>query len=175
MIGTDSDARLGSDAIGAGFTLHGPLRRRHHQRRVDARARLRRRMPGAHELVYDNYNALVIGFGPTERASDAVFSLALYPRWVTLFFLFGATLPDPLGLLKGSGKQVRSIRLETASIVDTPGVGALLDAALAERIRRCRHTAAAGRSSSPCRPGSARGGRRRADDPTGEPSSQQRL
>ena len=89
-------------------------------------------MPGAHELVYDNYNALVIGFGPTERASDAVLSLALYPRWVTLFFLFGATLPDPLGLLKGSGKQVRSIRLETASIVDTPGVRALIDAALAE-------------------------------------------
>ena len=99
---------------------------------IDARARLRRRMPRAHELVYDNYNALVIGFGPTERASDAVFSLALYARWVTLFFLFGATLPDPLGLLKGSGKQVRSIRLETASIVDTPGVRALIDAALAE-------------------------------------------
>jgi len=99
---------------------------------IDARARLRRRMPGAHELVYDNYNALVIGFGPTERASDAVLSLALYARWVTLFFLFGATLPDPLGLLKGSGKQVRSVRLETASIVDTPGVRALIDAALAE-------------------------------------------
>jgi len=99
---------------------------------IDARARLRRRMPAAHELVYDNYTALVIGFGPTERASDAVLSLALYPRWVTLFFLFGATLPDPLGLLKGSGKQVRSIRLETASIVDTPGVRALIDAALAE-------------------------------------------
>ena len=99
---------------------------------IDARARLRRRMPGAHELVYDNYNALVIGFGPTERASDAVLSLALYPRWVTLFFLFGATLPDPLGLLKGSGKQVRSIRLATASTVDTPGVRALIDAALAE-------------------------------------------
>jgi len=99
---------------------------------IDARARLRRRMPGAHELVYDNYNALVIGFGPTERASDAVISLALYPRWVTLFFLFGATLPDPLGLLKGSGKQVRSIRLATASTVDTPGVRALIDAALAE-------------------------------------------
>ena len=99
---------------------------------IDARARLRRRMPGAHEPVYDNYNALVIGFGPTERASDAVLSLALYARWVTLFFLFGATLPDPLGLLKGSGKQVRSIRLETASIVDTPGVRALIDAALAE-------------------------------------------
>ena len=26
-------------------------------------------VPGAIELVYDNYNALVIGFGPTKRAA----------------------------------------------------------------------------------------------------------
>ena len=34
--------------------------------------RLRKQVPGAVELVYDNYNALVVGFGATERASDAV-------------------------------------------------------------------------------------------------------
>ena len=45
-------------------------------------ARLRERLPGAVELVYDNYNALVIGFGPSERASDATLSVAVYPRWV---------------------------------------------------------------------------------------------
>ncbi|HEU0175429.1 MAG TPA: hypothetical protein VFV58_14300, partial [Blastocatellia bacterium] len=45
-------------------------------------AKMRDRLPGAIELVYDNYNALVIGFSPTERASDAIFSIALYPRWV---------------------------------------------------------------------------------------------
>src|SRR5262245_18843481 len=39
---------------------------------------MRRRLPGAVELVYDNYNALVIGFGPSERASEAIFSIALY-------------------------------------------------------------------------------------------------
>jgi hypothetical protein len=48
---------------------------------------MRRRYPTALELVYDNYNALAIGFGPTERASDAIFSIALYPKWVSLFFL----------------------------------------------------------------------------------------
>ena len=51
-----------------------------------ALARMRRLVPGAVELVYDNYNALVIGFGPNERASDAVVSLAVFPRWVTLCF-----------------------------------------------------------------------------------------
>src|SRR5438270_9430930 len=94
----------------------------------EARAALRTmraRLPGAVELVYDNYNALVVGFGPTERASDAVFSIALYPRWINLFFLNGATLPDPHQRLKGGGKRVRSIVLETAATLDEPAVQAL--------------------------------------------------
>src|SRR6266542_837710 len=70
-------------------------------------SRMRERLPGAIQRVYDNYNALVIGFGPSEHASEAIFSIALYPRWVTLFFLQGAGLPDPHKLLKGSGKIVR--------------------------------------------------------------------
>src|ERR1022692_2413575 len=72
-------------------------------------AKMRARLPGAVQLVYDNYNALAIGFGPSERASEAIFSIALYPRWVTLFFLQGAGLPDPRRLLKGSGKVVPAI------------------------------------------------------------------
>jgi hypothetical protein len=43
-------------------------------------AAMRKRLPGATELVYDNYSALAIGFGPTDRASDAIFSIAVYPR-----------------------------------------------------------------------------------------------
>jgi hypothetical protein len=95
-----------------------------------ALAKMRKRLPGAVELVYDNYNALVVGFGPSERASEAVFSIALYPRWVNLFFLNGAGLHDPHRLLKGKGKQVRSIVLESADILDRPEVEALIAAAL---------------------------------------------
>ena len=94
-------------------------------------ARMRARLPGAVELVYDNYNALVIGFGPTERASDAVFSIALYPRWINLFFLNGARLPDPHRLLKGGGKQVRCIVVEDADTLERPAVLSLMKAALA--------------------------------------------
>jgi hypothetical protein len=97
-----------------------------------AHARLRRRLPGAVEMVYDNYNALVIGFGPSERASEAVFSIALYPRYVVLFFLQGVGLPDPNRLLRGSGKQVRSIILEAASTLDESPVQDLIAAALAK-------------------------------------------
>jgi hypothetical protein len=80
--------------------------------------KLRRLLPGAFEIVYDNYNALVIGFSPTDRTSDAFLSIALYPRWVTLFFLNGASLPDPSRILEGSGKQVRGVRISKASDLD---------------------------------------------------------
>ncbi len=96
-----------------------------------ARSKLRRLLPGAVELVYDNYNALAIGFGPTERASDAVLSIALYPRWVSLFFLQGAGLPDPSGLLRGSGSRVRSIVVEEPSLLDTTAVRQLIQVAVA--------------------------------------------
>jgi hypothetical protein len=93
-------------------------------------AKMRKRLPGALALVYDNYNALAIGFGPSERASEAIFSIALFPRWVSLFFLQGAGLPDPHKLLKGSGKQARHIVLEDAATLDKPAVRELMARAL---------------------------------------------
>lgn len=93
------------------------------------RQRLHARFPRSHELVYDNYNALAIGYAPTERASDVVVSFALYPRWVTLFFMKGAALPDPERLLGGSGRTVRSIRLRGAEDLDRPAILALIAAA----------------------------------------------
>jgi len=99
----------------------------------DARAQMRRRLPTATELVYDNYNALVFGYSPTDRTPHAFVSLALYPRWVTLFFLHGATLPDPMKLLSGTGKQVRGIRLGRAADLERPEIEALL----AQAVQRC--------------------------------------
>lgn len=94
-------------------------------------AKMRERLPGAVELVYDNYNALAIGFGPNEKASDAIFSIALYPRWVSLFFLqTGARLPDPKKLLKGNGKLVRHIVMKDASDLDNPAIKLLMNHAL---------------------------------------------
>jgi hypothetical protein len=96
---------------------------------------MRERLPGAIEMVYDNYNALVVGFGPTERASEAVFSIVLYPRYVSLCFLHGVGLPDPQKRLNGSGKQVRHIRLADETTLDDPAVWALMAAAVARSTR----------------------------------------
>lgn len=102
---------------------------------ADARAaltRMRQLVPGAVEMVYDNYNALVIGFGPTERASEGVVSLAIFPRWVTLCFIQnGPEIPDPTGLLKGSGSVVRHITLDSAKDLEKPAIRTLIKEALA--------------------------------------------
>ena len=95
-----------------------------------ALGRMRVRLPGAYELIYDNYNALAIAFGATENQSGIVFSIALYPRWVSLFFARGTELPDPKGLLQGSGKGIRHIALKDIALFDNPAVEALFAAAL---------------------------------------------
>ena len=95
-----------------------------------ALAKMRKRLPHAIELVYDNYNALACGFGPTERTSEAVFSIAIFPKNVSLFFLQGAALPDPKGLLQGEGNVVRFIRLEDEDTLDRSDVKAMMATAL---------------------------------------------
>jgi len=99
-------------------------------------AKMRQRLPGAAVLIYDNYNSLAIGFGPSEKPSEAIFSIVPYPRWILLFFLQGAGLPDPHGLLKGTGKVVRSIRLESAEDLDKPAIKELMAVALQSAKRK---------------------------------------
>jgi hypothetical protein len=91
---------------------------------------MRRRYPHAYQLVYDNYNALAIGFSPTEKTSEVIFSVAVYPRWVNFFFYYGKGLPDPERRLQGSGNQVRYIRLDSPDILNDPAIRALMDEAV---------------------------------------------
>jgi len=108
------------------------------------RRALRRRFPTAHEMVYDNYNFFVIGYSPTERPSDAFVSLAADRNGATLFFIRGAGLPDPAGLLQGAGKQVRFVRCGSATTLALPAVEALL-AAAADRLDPGLRTAGKGK------------------------------
>jgi hypothetical protein len=96
------------------------------------RSAVRKRFPGANELVWDNYNFFVIGYSPTERPTDSIVSIAARANGVGLCFLHGATLPDPKNLLLGSGKQNRFIRLESADVLAHPDVEALVRAAISQ-------------------------------------------
>jgi hypothetical protein len=95
-------------------------------------AKMRAPYPTAIQLVYDNYNALAIGFGPTEKTSQAIFSIAVFPRWVSLFFLQGKGLPDPDGILQGSGNVARHVRLTSADKLDEMSVKKLMEEAVAK-------------------------------------------
>ncbi|MGD0648069.1 MAG: hypothetical protein ABR971_08750 [Acidobacteriaceae bacterium] len=92
--------------------------------------KMRKRYPTAHVLVYDNYNALAIGFAPGEKAGEAILSIAVFPRWVSLFFLQAKGVPDPEGLLKGSGNVARHMVLSSPEDLDIPAITAMMDAAL---------------------------------------------
>ena len=80
---------------------------------------MKTRIPGAAILVYDNYNALAIGFGPNEKAGQAILSLAVMPRWVTLCFLWGVPLSDPRKLLReaAAGCATSACSLPTRSTI----------------------------------------------------------
>jgi Domain of unknown function (DU1801) len=96
------------------------------------RKTLRRRLPAATELVYDNYNFFVIGYCSTARPSDCVVSIAAGANGVSLSFSRGATLPDPQKVLLGKGTQNRFIRLESAATLVRAEVETLIAAAVSQ-------------------------------------------
>jgi hypothetical protein len=67
--------------------------------------------PKCNELIYDNYNFLAFGWGPTERMSDIFCNIAVGTRGVIFGFIWGVKLDDPKGLLAGGGNQFRSLRV----------------------------------------------------------------
>ena len=97
------------------------------------RGRLRARLPGLFEVVYvyENQNALVIAYSPTENGYDGLCSIALYPHGAKLFFARGALLSkaDPNKLLQGRA-TVRHVVLNTVADFDRAEIEALMAAAL---------------------------------------------
>jgi hypothetical protein len=64
----------------------------------------------------------------SERGYEAIVGIAIFPRWVRLYFGNGKSLPDPKGLLEGSGAKVRSVTLKAASDLDHRDIRALIKA-----------------------------------------------
>jgi hypothetical protein len=90
--------------------------------------KLRRAFPGSYELVYDYSNSLVVAFGMSERGYEAIVAMAIDPRGIRLYF--DKSLPDPKGLLQGSGSKVRSVTIKAASDLDHGDIKALIKAAI---------------------------------------------
>lgn len=65
--------------------------------------------PESNELLYDNYNAVVIGFAVSENASGAFCSVAVYAGYVNFGLLRGREIADAKKLLSGNGRQYRKM------------------------------------------------------------------
>lgn len=79
------------------------------------------------ETVNPAYKTIIYGAGP--HMSDEICYIAPLTTSVNLGFPFGTKLPDPEGLLKGTGKLMRHIKFEGDADVDTPAIRAILTAA----------------------------------------------
>jgi hypothetical protein len=125
-----------------------------HLRLVGAmRKWLLKRLPTAHEVVYEYRDCFVISYSPNEHGYEGLFGIRASADGVKLFLNRCQDLPDPAKLLQGSGSQCRSIHLDGASTVARPEVARLIDAAIAANPVPF---AIAGRGSIIIRPTSAK-------------------
>jgi hypothetical protein len=92
---------------------------------------LRKRLPTAHEIVYEYRDNFVISYSPNEHGYEGVLGIRASADGVQLFFNRCKELPDPAKLLQGSGSQCRSINLDGASTLARPEVARLIDEAIA--------------------------------------------
>ena len=103
-----------------------------HQRLIGAvRRSLKKRLPTAHEVVYEYRDCFVISYSPSERGYEGVLAIRVSEDGVKLYFNQGKQLPDPEKLLHGSGGQTRWTHLESASTLARPAVANLIDEAIA--------------------------------------------
>ncbi len=118
---------------------------------------LRKRLPSAHEIVYEYRDFVVISYSPNDHGYEGVLAIHASAGGVKLYLNRGKELPDPAKLLQGSGSQMRSIGLEAASTLARPEVALLIDEAIA---RNPVPFAPSGRGSVVIRSTSARSRRR---------------
>jgi hypothetical protein len=95
--------------------------------------------PECNELIYDNYNALAIGWGFTDKLGDVFCSLAVYSH-VNLGFNRGTELADPAGLLQGKGNIYRYLTLKDAELLNSKPVQQLLHEAYTHALTRLKST-----------------------------------
>ena len=85
-------------------------------------------IPQAIEQVDPPSKIIAYGFGL--KYADLICAIAPYKTYVNLIFSQGTQLPDPHGLLTGTGKRARHVKINTVADIESSGVRALLDAAV---------------------------------------------
>ena len=122
-----AERRSAETQVRAGIAKFAP----EHLRLVSAMRRsLRKRLPTAHEVVYEYRDCFVISYSPNEHGYEGVLAIRGSADGVRLYFQRGKELPDPEKLLQGSA-NARWIHMEGASALALPAVVRLIDEAIA--------------------------------------------
>lgn len=125
--GSASERRLAEAKVRELIVTFSP----EHQRLVASiRRRLRKRLPTAHEVVYEYRDCVVLSYSPSEKGYEGVLAIRASASGVKFYFNRGKELPDPERLLRGSGGMARSIDVEAASTLALPAVASLIEAAI---------------------------------------------
>jgi hypothetical protein len=95
------------------------------------RASIRRELPDAIEQV--DFGNKLIAFGRSMNMRGLLFALIAHKSWVNLQLADGAELPDPNGLIEGTGKRIRHIKIRSVADASSPAVVAAIQAQLAAR------------------------------------------
>ena len=88
--------------------------------------------PDACEVVRLGDRAATYGVGPRKMIDGYAYILP-YSAWVNLGFYRGTDLPDPEGLLEGTGARMRHVKVRSLDDARRPPLRALVAAAYAER------------------------------------------
>jgi len=83
-------------------------------------------------IHFDRGNGL-LAFGHSGAMHDLLFALIPHGRWVNLQLADGALLPDPTGLIEGTGKRIRHVKIQSAEVAGSAAVRAIVQAQVAAR------------------------------------------
>jgi hypothetical protein len=119
--------------------------------------RLRERVlavaPNAHEIISDVGYTVSLQYGPDDRVGRAFCYIAGFSKHANLGFPRGAALPDPDGVMDGTGAHMRHIKFATVAQTQAVWLDRYLEVALAERGLDARigdgHTSTRPRSTDP--------------------------
>ena len=95
------------------------------------RTTVRAEVPDAVEQV--DFGNRLIAFGRSMRMAGLLFAIIPHGSWVNIQLADGAVLPDPDGLIEGTGKRIRHIKVRSVEGASATPLVAAIRAQLAER------------------------------------------
>lgn len=96
--------------------------------------------PKANELIYDNYNAVAIGWSPTDKVGHIICSIAVgrTSKNIHFGFYWGIELADPDKILLGNGKQYRYLLVTDKNIFPKAYIRKLVKEAYANALSKVK-------------------------------------